>query len=77
MSRRAERVGLLVSFAALGIWALSAVTFIGLLAPLAWGGGVGLYAWLLFALPFAAYVLVYAFRRWREPLPSGGRENDA
>jgi hypothetical protein len=64
---RLERVGLLVSFAALGVWAFAAITFAGFLS-LVWFGHAGWYTWLLFPIPFAIYVLVYAFRRWREPL---------
>lgn len=63
-----ERFGLLVSFAALAFWAFAAITFAGFLS-LVWFGHLGWYVWLGFPIPFAVYVLVYAFRRWREPLP--------
>ena len=63
-----ERFGLWVSFLALGLWAFTAVGSLGLLGVLAIGGTWWGLGWLVFPLPFALYVLVYALRRWRAPL---------
>jgi hypothetical protein len=68
-----ERTGLLVSFAALALWALTALPMIlgGFGFMMIAGGWMPVVgdawvpiAWLLFPIPFAFYVLIYALRRW-------------
>jgi hypothetical protein len=56
-----------IAFVALGLWAFSAISE-GLALASFYFGWTGFLAWVAFPLPFAAYVLVWAWRRWREPL---------
>ena len=70
-----ERIGLAVSFAALAFWAFTAITFAGLFS-VEWFGRAGWWIWFAFPMPFAAYVLIYAYRRWTAPLPGDSNESE-
>jgi hypothetical protein len=58
---------LAVPLAAVLLWGISALLFVGPAFALIWFGGVGLWVWLVFPMPFAALIVAEAVRRLRAP----------